>query len=553
MVRGRVVDVLGAPIVGATVTLRRGEAEVLAVTTTDADGGYALADHARPADGTPLDIDAVADGMAKQTDWLRTGSWWVPFTLREACRLHGRIEDAAGRPLAGVEVTARHRGDWTQACVRTGADGCFLFAALPIGPYTVMAFRAGCQLAIVAAVAPSTAPLVVRLTAAHQRTLRVRLLGATPEQLANAVCHLHSPNFELPPACRSGALDAQGVFEIHGLPNEVEASLYVAVPGWCVEPRYTFCHGHPDSGRYTFDFVLQPLLRRQLRGRLVSSGGTPLAGHEVRADANFGGDATVVTDAEGRFVVDTCASDGEVVRFVLPPGAFVLDGPGLSDYLSPIHRGQHLVRLPCAGELELRAVGAAGLRVRGRHADGSPAPHAFTVVWCSWRLPDGRSHESQLATGSTDAAGEVEFLGLHPGVGGPVFVTVTGPGGRGRSESLTLRAGEVVTVSLVAPEVGAVEGIVRDRNGHVLAGHAIGASPVDCVDAQLAEAAAFADGSGRYRLTGLAVGTWRFQPMYEHREPPWRSRPFEIRAGTTLSLDVVVGEDHADSAGNAAG
>lgn len=552
MVRGRVVDVLGAPIAGATVTLRRGEHEVLAVTTTVADGEYSLTGPGS-GEGATLFVDVAAHGMATQTDWLRKDSRWLPFKLREACCLHGRIEDATGRPLADVEVTARHqgefRGDWRQACVRTDADGRFVFAAVPIGPHTVMAFRTGLQMAIDEVAAPSKTPLVLRLEAASQRTLRVRLLGATPEQLASAVCRLHSPNFELPPACRSGALDRQGVFEVQGLPNEVQASLHVAVPGWRVDPPYVTCLGHPDNGCYTFDFTIQPLQRRPLRGRLLASDGMPMAGQEVDVVSNFGGDATGSSDGEGRFEVHTTASDGDVVRFALPRGAFVLDGPGLAEFCSPIHRGVFLVRLPCEHEIELTACPAAAIRIRCRHPDGSPAPHAFAAVWCSWRHPDiEQPRESQLATGSTDGAGDVQFVGLHPGVGGPVFVTVTGSGWRVKSEPVTLRAGAVVTVSLVAPAVGAVEGVLRDGNGRPLAGHAIGAAMVDGEDVTRAEAGAFADGEGRYRLTDLAVGTWRFQPMWEDREPPWRSRPFEIRAGVTLSLDVVLGERADDGA-----
>lgn len=558
MVRGRVVDVLGAPIVGATVTLRRGEHEVLVVATSAADGGYSLTSHPGTGEGATLFVDVAADGMAAQTDWLRNDSRWVPFTLREACSLHGRIEDATGQPVADVEVTARHqgdfRGDWRQACVRTDADGRFVFAALSIGPHAVMAFRTGLQLAIVEVAAPSKTPLVLRLEAASQRTLRVRLRGATSEQLASAVCRLHSPNFELPPACRSGALDRQGVFEVQGLPNEVQASLHVAVPGWRVVPPYVTGLGHPDNGCYTFDFTIQPLQRRPLRGRLLASDGMPMAGQQVDVVSNFGGDATGRSDGEGRFEVDTTASDGDVVRFALPRGAFVLDGPGLAEFCSPVHRGVFLVRLPCEHQVELIAQPAAAIRVRCRHPDGSPTPHAFAAVWCSWRHPDiEQPRESQLASGSTDGAGDVEFVGLHPGVGGPVFVTVTGSGWRVKSEPVTVRAGEVVTVSLVAPAVGAVEGVLRDGNGRPLPGHAVGAARVDDEDATQVEASAFSDGAGRYRLTDLAAGTWRFQPMWEDREPPWRSRPFEIRAGTTLSLDVVVGEHHADPAGNASG
>jgi hypothetical protein len=453
--------------------------------------------------------------------------------------MRGRVVDPGGKALAGVEVTARHVADWHKASVQTLAHGSFAFPCVPIGRHTVMAYHADRQLAIMEVDAPACSPLVIRLANANQRTVRVRVLGATKEQLQRATCHLHAPEVDLPAACRRGALDEHGIWEVRGLPNEVMASVHVAIPEAHVEPGHAFCHAHPDSGCFELVFTCKPRRLRELRGRLVSAHGAPFANTQVEVRSNYGGDATTISEHDGRFRVRSAAPDGDVIAFVLGPGAFVLDGPGLAEYVSPVHRGKYVQRMPVDHELELVAVAAATVRVRCRLHDGTPAAYAFAAVWCEWQAPNGR-HTSQLATGTTDDAGEVVFSKLHPGVDGTVFVTVQGAGWQAKGQPVVLLAGAAVDVVLDAPPTGAIEGLVRDARGEPLAGQAIGAFPAAGERAEHPTALAVSDHAGRFRIASLACGLWRLGAARPDRPTVCRGAAFPIEAAVTLQRDVVV-------------
>jgi hypothetical protein len=467
------------------------------------------------------------------------------LVLPDANALHGRVLRQEGTPLEGVELTVRHVGDHVARSTFSGADGAFRFDGAPLGRTEVMAFLAGCQLAIVEheVVAGAGAPLVLRLAPARGRMLRFRIRGATPEQLAGTRCLFFGESgTALPESCRRGRPDAAGVWDVRGLPvDRTFHSLQAVVPGARCEPDAVICRPHPADGMYEFVFDTHTKCERELRGRILLPDGSPLAGAVVDKSANEVDQwAKTTTDAAGRFTARTTAPDGAIVGLRLDGAAHVLDGPGLLDYVSPKHRDTFLVRMPCPDELRLTALPAAAVRVHCRRHDGAPAAGAFVCVWIAWRTPQDRVFDSQLATGTTDDAGCVTFAGLHPELGGPVHVTAAGEGWASRSADVLLRGGDVVDVDVTAPPTGGLAGVARDGAGRPRAGEPIGVFAATSRHPEHACTVVTTSGDGRFRFEALGVGSYRFGPGHWDRGAGWRSEPFTIVAGETLVHDVVV-------------
>ena len=130
VLRGLVTSVLtDGPLPRAVVLLRGSESE----TVADENGEYAL-------EGLPpgeLFVIARADGHAEQHARLRlsdAAGFRQDFRLEPAVELHVTVNDPAGRPIEGVEVTpAQPNRDYVHDDVytrRTGADGTALLTGI---------------------------------------------------------------------------------------------------------------------------------------------------------------------------------------------------------------------------------------------------------------------------------------------------------------------------------------------------------------------------------------------------------------------------------------
>jgi hypothetical protein len=84
----------------------------------------------------------------------------------------GQVQDAQGKPLAGVAVTLLKAGEQTPKKQVSGADGGFKFDALPPGVYIAAASLEG--------YAPVTCR-GIRLVAGQSRSLEIKLLPAGGE------------------------------------------------------------------------------------------------------------------------------------------------------------------------------------------------------------------------------------------------------------------------------------------------------------------------------------------------------------------------------------
>lgn len=136
---GTVRDAAGEPIAGLSVQLRTTGGQLVTGTATGADGAYGL-DFLRSGTyhlffrGSALnyldqwydaaDTVAAAVDITLATGEARTG---LEATLSRPGGISGFVRDAAGEPIAGVNVQVRRRpGDSVIAAALSGADGAWL-------------------------------------------------------------------------------------------------------------------------------------------------------------------------------------------------------------------------------------------------------------------------------------------------------------------------------------------------------------------------------------------------------------------------------------------
>jgi hypothetical protein len=242
-IRGKVVDEHGNPVAGASVRLFPVDQPFVACVTS-ADGSFAIQ---KPGPCHDL-IEAIAHGFADQ-GWPipQHGTWPIPhdpmvLRLRPGAELRLRCTDASGAEIPGVAMFLS-RADGGGYGFTSDQPAGELPARFALGVHTLRAFARGFQYVRREIVLAGPTDLEVRLEPAHERTVRFRIRGADAEQLQQAQCRLglleneHHTAFSLPSF--EGRPDADGVFEIAGLPKDVPLQLRVEIPGM---------RAHPDPG-----------------------------------------------------------------------------------------------------------------------------------------------------------------------------------------------------------------------------------------------------------------------------------------------------------------
>ena len=143
---GRVLDQDGAPLEGATVSVREGvdDGPALRSSTSDADGRYAVPHLAPRQYGIQAACPGYATMESVQAFVLGPSGpeWIVDFTLPRADRtMQGTVVDSMGGPLPDVGLRLLRRvtagGAHFLADTRSDADGRFLIEGLPDGSFDV--------------------------------------------------------------------------------------------------------------------------------------------------------------------------------------------------------------------------------------------------------------------------------------------------------------------------------------------------------------------------------------------------------------------------------
>ncbi|MCU0863255.1 MAG: carboxypeptidase-like regulatory domain-containing protein [Planctomycetes bacterium] len=351
MIRGQVVDAAGQPIAGACVRAYPQRQPYLELVTA-ADGTFVV-----PSISTaPVYVLEIrAPGCATRMFDLGDGSPEArTFQLRPGMPLLVQVHDADGAIPSHVEVLVR--GD-------NGKGWQFWTDAMPEvemvepGTYTVIAYGKGCRLErrLVVVAAPTTVDL--QLQPASGRTIRFHVSGADPTLVQDAECSVEvqfdREHVPIRLSSLHGKPDAHGVFERSGLPTDATLFLRVSVPGMRTDPPEARLAPDPREGCIDMPFVLRQRPTRTVRGRVVDGDGRGIGAVSVILYAAHAGKSECSTDVDGRFVIETTACDGELLRLWLAPGPRVFDSPTSLHYHRQRARHLHVFVLPCATELVL--------------------------------------------------------------------------------------------------------------------------------------------------------------------------------------------------------
>lgn len=392
---GQVVDPTGRAVMRATVVLRmaergrrpqrrEGEAERRKQLETDALGRFQV--ELAPGRWSAL---ASADGFAASDAadvGLEPGQELAlpePLRLTPAGLLRGMVQDGAGAPVAGAQVSIESRGDEGFEA-KSGPDGRFELS-LAEGVYRVTAEAPGFVRAVQGqvAVAANTGGEATLVMGAAAR-LDGMVLDAEGRPLPKGRVFVYRQGRRLGEA----AADEQGKFTVDGIdPGPLELFARAEDYGACARAAVELRAGQVA----TATLRLAPGAR--IVGRVTSPTGAPLPETQVLARSVVGDVRREgKTDADGRFTVAN-----------LYPGKYRLTVPGPS--AAPRADVEVAVQ---AGDATCDLVASPGATLSGvvQGPDGAPLPQAQVFA-----IKDGQ----QRATVPADAQGAFRVEGLEPG------------------------------------------------------------------------------------------------------------------------------------------
>lgn len=501
-VAGAVVDALGGPVTGASVSARvafagAGSVRLPIATRSDSVGAFALW---LPKE--PTQIEARADGYAPARVARTPGVSGLKLVLIPSARISGRtLAATSGKPLPGVRVSARSQELWHDAPFTFSDEtGRFELDALRSGVYRLEASAPGYR-----AVSPLLELAVaevmhdVELTLERAVTVDALVLGA-----------------EDAPGCGAGSsvqLTARAGARSRMEPAGIDSSGHVhwdAVPSgrYHAAIRCSASANPPLQALEVGDANLSGVIWRVEPGRkltiwAVDARGTPAAGvplelQQQSAVAESAPLATrqAISDEAGRVVLEGLAAGVFVIRSALLRNPVPVE-------LSASEQAQEVrLQLLDGGWIEVAVRASAsesadGVRVYALGSSGRP--------WgAESALSDGRARIGPLPAGHYRVFARD---GLHARVAG------TTPSGQ---QWIALAGGQLVKVEVSLPERrGRIRGRVHDPEGRPIGSARITAHPADdardpivsrmlSFDAQLEGRYALSADDGSFELQGLS-------------------------------------------------
>jgi hypothetical protein len=311
---------------------------------------------------------------------------------------------------------------------------------------------------------------------------------------------------------RTAVSDAEGRFTIVGLDSIIVDgdpvpglySLSAAAPGappvhygsrWSAEGAEPVPAGR--GAITSIEFTLPA--PTDVQGRILDDAGEPLPGAAVTFFVvGYGAVGVVLSDEAGEFTVPgvpgsegriRVAAAGFATRWGIDGDAEVDVPPLVIDGLGLVDVGDIALEPEAGLEVRVQGEGVGRARIRVR------------------RSPDGASlGEGVVPEGLDDAA--VRIGGLPPG---PVFVEVL-PTRESRSPAVVSEThrvvqGRALSLRIVLPLGGFVEGVVRRREGLPLRAARVEIVEFDGDESLLPIASVSTDGEGRFRLGPIGPGT----------------------------------------------
>lgn len=561
---GEVISPHGNGVANARIWVTRPRsAEKLAEGRTRASSAFVLRDVPRHQD---LWLHATAPDACVATRLVRVDS---PTTatrirLRSAATMHGRIVDEAGRAIVGAQICVDTDIEGTgprssTVGAVTDPDGRYRIEKAPLGVAKCYVRAAGYKWAYraVALTANSVENFKLRSEDEAPFSVSVRGIDGQPLDSCRVLVRAYDRRvpIELPASWFQGTTDEDGRWDSHG-PHQFEYHIRVARTGYQPSRRRVVSLGLQNR---ECRFVLRPLEKLPLRGRVLDESGNAAAGVQLRCmDARNVHRGSASTDAEGRFSIRTTLSLGQRFR---------LEADALDRALRPqTPKSQHAIRRGYEDEFDpARTYGVTlekSVTIRGRILgnDGRPARFQAVALVSSTRrggLPDWTIAESMW----TDGRGRFEFaayaLSRRP------FVRIDSRGRGGSLVGPTLDVDDLDTrrdLEFVCRPVGRISGRVL-RNGQGVAGVRVvaRARSVDAIGGRrpvaIRDPAAdllgetmdwsFTDHNGRYTILdarpgGYAMTVLRSSRMRLAFANLARNFDVELPTGEDLRVDLLV-------------
>jgi protocatechuate 3,4-dioxygenase beta subunit len=526
-IRGQVLGPLSVPVAGARVLLYRSDdvgrlgekAPIFARAVSDKEGRFRLA-------GLELlhfNLRVLAEGWVNsQTSVRLSGARpkhiGMIVRLREGHALAGVVVDPAGKPVEGAWVVVSWRRGWGAQNIwpemRSDEQGRFVFRGIPRGKIHVLAWAEGHSLGMTEGDASESQDFRIELPKPGPFKMTFSLAepskegGAKPTDVTAKLYFVASnATIAMPSPIRFLELPAEGEVSTRGL---CEGSYQTHMESKSVHLKNQWRQQNLTKKKPTVSIKLSWSLAVGLAGKLVFKGGQPAAGIFLRVTGGSGVDQhSVKSDKEGRFEFAKRFQTGSQSWLTfLSPGFLFEAGDSKRAYarLNPGKKDNVLTIL--------RTTIFAGRVVDSK---GRPVPGA--KVW----LHPAASIHSVYGSTTTDEKGAFRLSATR---------TVTKP--------LILDANDhtsycpsplAVDKDAVQPQEGLlihlvngawVEGNVVDDGGAGIAGVSVSATfipPPKPKSArkrinnwrmnQPAQRRTTTNKDGRFRILGLAPGSWR--------------------------------------------
>lgn len=410
--------------------------------------------------------------------------------------VRGRVEKAAGGPLAGARITVALEAEGAgERGVRTGPDGAFLVRGLPEGVHMVWATHPGYRThsgptpQLAADAEMTLEPFVLEPRVDLRTTIQVLVTDYAGAAIPGAKVlattmpwdmHIASgPEGVGMPGVRSraGVTDGEGRAVLPDLEPD-EYNVVVSAPGHATESRDRVQVSQGTTRRLTFRLDAAVAIE----GRLVDHEGQGLKGFVMGfRQPTWQSSMPAMSAADGQFVLDGLrAGDHMVVAYAEEHGQTMAPGkaPG---------RGLEL-RLGGAGRVVGRVVGEDGEPVGGGHV--RPFQSTFFSYYYSQVHPVGPDGTFALALPRGDWELRVESEG----------------GAVSEDTKVAVEIGETSEVEIRLPAVNVVQGVVVDAAGHHVEGAEVFVMQGGFPPTPSREHWARSDDEGRFEVIGLTAG-----------------------------------------------
>ncbi|HEX6813934.1 MAG TPA: carboxypeptidase-like regulatory domain-containing protein [Planctomycetota bacterium] len=518
---GRIVSVLHEGVPAADVWVTDAAGKVLGRMVADGDGYYQftrlppvpLQLHARGGDKVEGSVAVATNGLVREATLM----------LEDGEPLRGAVVLPDGKPAAGAAVLVACKTrvlppfDWWQETT-ADAKGEWSLPMAPLRPLVVRAFVPGRPIAEQDVASGRAGDVRVAILPGEIALRRVKVDGAPAGKGVRVWCDLGTDRRRYPRRLPRGAIeaevDANGIASLYALP--VPHEVRIAAAGFRSMPVCIPCDA--DAVR-NLEFVLVPregddlVPRTRMTGKLVDELGQALAGVTIVGsyEGNFGPSAT--SGADGSYELDVPANSGVLCQIGLLSRTWRLGLPKVQLGTE----GVSWLTVTADPQRPLRLDAMRGGLVRGTVLGPGGAPLAAAKVTLSpvvardEKAP--RVEKVPRVETATDAAGRLDVAGLPAG---RYTVLVTRLGLPEGSAEVDVEIGRESTLpALQFAAAGEVIGIVRGADGNPMPSgvFGVGAPPKGRGAARVPwmvnnGAPVLTDRHGRYRVPGLAEGTW---------------------------------------------